>query len=306
MGGTPQAFLSYTRLDDQGHDGGITALRAALELQVRIVTGDDSFEIFQDVDGIAFGEHWPKRLDQALAACRFLIPVLSPRFFKSAPCRAELRTFLAHEQAAGRDDLILPIYLVEAPVLERPHLTATDELAAAIAQRQRWDWRPHVFAPANGVRRAEGGTRAGRPRSAARLDQEAAAPPLSVQPPVPSPSATRPTIRRPGEVFRDVDEPWCPELVVIPSGSFTMGSPESEVEPRRDFRGSAPAGDVGAALCDGPLHGHARAVRQLRGGREARHGGWGGRMDGGHVRAQVRSVLAQPRLRADGRHPSCA
>lgn len=72
MSGTPQAFLSYTRLDDQGHDGGITALRAALELQVRIVTGDDSFEIFQDVDGIAFGEHWPRKLDQALAASRFL------------------------------------------------------------------------------------------------------------------------------------------------------------------------------------------------------------------------------------------
>ena len=188
MGGTPQAFLSYTRLDDQGHDGGITALRAALELQVRIVTGDDSFEIFQDVDGIAFGEHWPKRLDQELAASRFLIPVLSPRFFRSTPCRDELRKFLAHEQAAGRDDLILPIYLVEAPVLERPHLTAADDLAAAIAQRQRWDWRPHAFAAATepAVRRAlrELATAIGR-----RLDQEGAAPPLSVQPPVSSPSA---------------------------------------------------------------------------------------------------------------------
>lgn len=142
-----QAFLSYTRLDDRGHDGGISVLREALELQVQIVTGDDSFEIFQDVDGIAFGEHWPKRLDQALAASRFLIPVLSPRFFRSEPCRDELRKFLAHEQSAGRSDLILPIYLVEAAVLELPHLTAADELAAAIAQRQRWDWRPHAFAP---------------------------------------------------------------------------------------------------------------------------------------------------------------
>ena len=101
MTATPQAFLSYTRLDDQGHHGGITALRAALELQVRVVTGDDSFEIFQDIDGIAFGEHWPDRLDQALAASRFLIPVLSPRFFRSEPCRDELRKFLAHEQSAG-------------------------------------------------------------------------------------------------------------------------------------------------------------------------------------------------------------
>jgi formylglycine-generating enzyme required for sulfatase activity len=32
----------------------------------------------------------------------------------------------------------------------------------------------------------------------------------------------------PGHIFRDVDAPWCPEMVVIPAGSFTMGSPESE------------------------------------------------------------------------------
>ncbi|MFZ1415770.1 MAG: formylglycine-generating enzyme family protein [Defluviicoccus sp.] len=29
-------------------------------------------------------------------------------------------------------------------------------------------------------------------------------------------------------VFRDVDAPWCPEMVVIPAGEFLMGSPEKE------------------------------------------------------------------------------
>jgi formylglycine-generating enzyme required for sulfatase activity len=29
-------------------------------------------------------------------------------------------------------------------------------------------------------------------------------------------------------VFRDIDEHWCPEMVVIPAGKFLMGSPESE------------------------------------------------------------------------------
>ena len=32
----------------------------------------------------------------------------------------------------------------------------------------------------------------------------------------------------PGRVFRDIDEPWCPEMVVIPAGEFMMGSPEDE------------------------------------------------------------------------------
>ena len=228
MTATPQAFLSYTRLDDQGHDGGITVLRVALELQVRIVTGDDSFEIFQDVDGIAFGEHWPKRLDQALAASRFLIPVLSPRFFRSEPCRDELRKFLAHEQAAGRDDLILPIYLVDSPVLDRAHLRAADELAQAIHERQRWDWRPHAFA-APGDLAVKKAVRELAKAIAERLDREAPTAP-------PAPPAPRPARRRPGDVFRDVAEPWCPEMVVIPAGKFVMGSPETEAE-RRDNEG---------------------------------------------------------------------
>ena len=34
--------------------------------------------------------------------------------------------------------------------------------------------------------------------------------------------------RRAGQRFRDCDETWCPELVVVPSGSFEMGSPDGE------------------------------------------------------------------------------
>jgi formylglycine-generating enzyme required for sulfatase activity len=42
----------------------------------------------------------------------------------------------------------------------------------------------------------------------------------------PSKPATSP--RTPGTVFRDIDEPWCPEMVVIPPGEFMMGSTEAE------------------------------------------------------------------------------
>jgi hypothetical protein len=27
-------------------------------------------------------------------------------------------------------------------------------------------------------------------------------------------------------VFRDIDEPWCPEMVVVPRGELLMGSPK--------------------------------------------------------------------------------
>ena len=40
----------------------------------------------------------------------------------------------------------------------------------------------------------------------------------------------RPTgaARRVGQRMRDCDETWCPELVVVPAGSYMMGSPEGE------------------------------------------------------------------------------
>ncbi|MFD2716990.1 SUMF1/EgtB/PvdO family nonheme iron enzyme, partial [Tistrella mobilis] len=44
-----------------------------------------------------------------------------------------------------------------------------------------------------------------------------------------APSAGSPwRVRAPGTVFRDVDAPWCPEMVVLPRGRFQMGSPEDE------------------------------------------------------------------------------
>jgi len=37
---SPEAFLSYTRLDDEYFCGAITSLRRLLELGVQVVTGD--------------------------------------------------------------------------------------------------------------------------------------------------------------------------------------------------------------------------------------------------------------------------
>jgi hypothetical protein len=66
---------------------------------------------------IMFSQYWPSRLDEALAGAWFLIPMLSPLFFRSEPCRDEPGKFLELKRRAGRRDMILPIYLVTAPVL---------------------------------------------------------------------------------------------------------------------------------------------------------------------------------------------
>jgi CheY-like chemotaxis protein len=127
-----------------------------LELGVQVVTGDRTFNIFQDIDAIELGQKWQKQLNEAISASRFLIPIVTPLFFKSDPCRDELKRFIEHEKSLDRDDLILPIYFVTAPVLERPELLKDDPLASEIGSRQRYDWRVRADLPPNDpqIRRA--------------------------------------------------------------------------------------------------------------------------------------------------------
>lgn len=239
----PDAFLSYTRFDDQHHSGAITELCRRLASAVRAVTGVP-FEIFQDVEGIGIGEHWPGKLDDMLNDARFFIPILTPSYFTSKPCREELEKFLRAEAERQRNDLVLPIYYVECDVLEDAKLRAADSLARTLHERQRRDWRKLRYSDfkTKAVRTAldelakEIGRARGRVTTATILKR-----------PVEATSAStaamwlkeRTQERRRGKsnalatppagtVFRHVDAPTCPELVVIPPGEFIMGSTEAE------------------------------------------------------------------------------
>jgi CheY-like chemotaxis protein len=143
----PQAFLSYTRVDDQFFGGAITSLRRLLELGVQVVTGDRSFQIFQDIDGIEFGQQWKTQLDKAIWQVKFLIPILTPCFFSSGACRDELGKFIEKERKICRNDLILPVYFVTTPLLEKSDLLKDDHLALEISRRQRYDWRSQADLP---------------------------------------------------------------------------------------------------------------------------------------------------------------
>jgi formylglycine-generating enzyme required for sulfatase activity len=51
-------------------------------------------------------------------------------------------------------------------------------------------------------------------------------------------------------VFRDIDAPWCPEMVALPKGEFLMGSPESDEE-RCDDEGPQHRVTIGSRLAIG-------------------------------------------------------
>ncbi len=68
-------------------------------------------------------------LNKALKNVQFLIPILTPSNFASPACRREAREFLRYEEKAGRGNLILPIYMLETPILEELDQRAQDTLA---------------------------------------------------------------------------------------------------------------------------------------------------------------------------------
>lgn len=138
------AFLSYTRFDDEHDDGRITTIRERIAGEVRAQTGE-RFDIFQDREDISWGQQWKRRIEQTLDAVTFLVPILTPSFFKSTACRDELTRFLKRERDLKRDDLVLPIHYIDCPVLEDREKRTADDLAEIVANRQHVDWRPHRF-----------------------------------------------------------------------------------------------------------------------------------------------------------------
>ncbi|WP_417912933.1 right-handed parallel beta-helix repeat-containing protein [Candidatus Electronema sp. TJ] len=144
MSRTALAFMSYVNEDNRHDNGWMTQFRERLSGEVRMHTGEP-FDIFQDRKDIAWGQQWQERINQSLDAVTFLIPILTPAFFKSAACRDELERFLKREETLGRGDLILPVYYVNCPVLQDKVKREQDELAQVIAARQYADWRDLRF-----------------------------------------------------------------------------------------------------------------------------------------------------------------
>jgi hypothetical protein len=142
----PIAFLSYVRSDDDHDEGRITAFRKRLEGEVRMQTGEP-FEIFQDRNDIAWGQQWEDRINRSLSDVTFLIPIVTPSFFKSPACRSEFKTFALKEKMLGVNRLILPLYYVGCDELSDVYKEGSDEIADIIRSRNWTDWRSFRFKP---------------------------------------------------------------------------------------------------------------------------------------------------------------
>ena len=143
----PAAFFSYVHFDDETDGGRLTEFRKRLSAEVRVQTGEE-FPIFQDKD-LKLGEQCKKRINESLDSTLFFIPIITPGFFNSQPCLDELERFLEREKKLGKEELVLPVYYVDTPLINEKTegTTRKEKLARIIASRQYFDWRELRFEP---------------------------------------------------------------------------------------------------------------------------------------------------------------
>lgn len=141
----PAAFFSYVHFDDETDGGRLTEFRKRLSAEVRVQTGEE-FQIFQDKD-LKWGENWKKRIEESLDSTTFFVPIITPSFFNSQPCLDELERFLEREKKLGKEELVLPVYYVDTPLINEKSESSTrkEKLAQVIASRQYFDWRELRF-----------------------------------------------------------------------------------------------------------------------------------------------------------------
>ena len=107
-----QGFWSYSRSDAVHKGSRISALMHEIEAELGLILGDE-VGLFIDTNNIRKGDKWRDSLHRALQDAAFMMPIMTPRYFKSPECRGEIMFFLESCEQLQIEPMIFPIYLVE-------------------------------------------------------------------------------------------------------------------------------------------------------------------------------------------------
>lgn len=135
---TYSGFLSYARRDDRHEQGRITHLREQIQGEFEFQTGIQ-LRIFQDTEALRGGDEWRNHIAEALSRAEIFIPIITPSFLRSGPCRQELGQF--HTQQTDSQGRIIPIYYTDLP----DWTTRDDPLVELLARFHRVDFRDARF-----------------------------------------------------------------------------------------------------------------------------------------------------------------
>jgi hypothetical protein len=142
---TPElvGFFSYSREDDEDSRGALSALRDAIQRELRgqLDRSRQQLRLWQDKEAIAPGRLWESEIKAAVDQAAFFIPIITPTVVKSHYCHAELDAFLTRERALERSDLMFPILYIRVPELEVEASWRDHPVLSVIGARQWVDWR---------------------------------------------------------------------------------------------------------------------------------------------------------------------
>lgn len=141
---TLEGFFSYAHRDDI--NGQLSNLRDDFCEEYSLLTTDD-LNLFIDRDGIEWGTRWREQLSSSIDEASFFIPILTPRYFASPSCRAELSQYLEKIETFDHPAakyLILPILYVD---IQADYLSLDAELEAKVLCYQYEDWTKLRFVP---------------------------------------------------------------------------------------------------------------------------------------------------------------
>lgn len=138
MAVTYEAFLSYAHYDN--HDGRVSEFCERLEKLLFQRLGRE-FHVFQDKTGLATGDLWEQEIAKALDSSVVLIALITPSFFNRPWCRREVATFLDLKPKQGKVAIIIPIYWLDAPLMEDHDALKGHPIAPQLLARQYDDWR---------------------------------------------------------------------------------------------------------------------------------------------------------------------
>lgn len=125
-------FLSYARTDDAAFDM-IKPFKDLLQTFVYLKSGR-KISSFLDQENILWGQIWRERLNQEIRSAAVFIPLLSTSYLDSTACRMEYNKFQSAAEAAGVPELLLPVLVVNAPLVFNEN--SPDDLVRSAVEHQ--------------------------------------------------------------------------------------------------------------------------------------------------------------------------
>ena len=130
-------FISYPRIADER--GAVSDIRAHLERELQIKTGDRGLVVFQDQSHLSGGDPWSDLLENELKVANVFLLLLCPLWLTSEWCRKEFNLYLACGEQEGRKRPIIPLRW-DRTELTHARTDEEAEMLALIKKHQEVPW----------------------------------------------------------------------------------------------------------------------------------------------------------------------